>query len=295
MVVPAMGSPESFGWPIWLYFWLGGIAGGAVAAASVANLAEPGRYRPLGWHSVLLALPVLAVSLLLLIFDLGRPERFLNLLTAWRPTSAMWWGTWILIVSTGGYGLLLLRYRFAAPARGHLSGERFLLWANLVAAAALVIYTGVLLGQTSRPLWSGTWFLPALFAVSALSTGVAALALFGRWRGRAGLPEVVVRLERADVALLLLELGVLVVFFAWLSWLATPAAARSAQMVLSGGFAPPFWLGVVVGGLLVPLALAAARQRLGAIASVGGPTLVLAGGLALRYVIVAAGQAGALA
>ncbi|MDE3075106.1 MAG: polysulfide reductase NrfD, partial [Chloroflexota bacterium] len=183
----------------------------------------------------------------------------------------------------------------AAPLHDRLRWESFLLWANLVLAAALVSYTGVLLGQTSRPLWSGTWFIPALFAVSALSTGVAALALLARWRGRAAVPEVVARLERADGALLLMELAVLAIFLAWLSWLSTPPAARSASVLLSGSFAWWFWGGVVVVGLLAPLVLAKARRALGSLAAWAGPALVLAGGLALRYVIVAAGQVGPLA
>lgn len=289
-----MDIPEAFGWPIWLYFWLGGVAGGAVAAASIANLAWPGRYRSLGSLSVLLALPLIVVSLLVLIYDLGRSERFINLLLEWRPTSAMWWGTWVLGASVGAYGLLLLRYRSAAERPGHLPWERLLLWANLVLAGLLVVYTGVLLAQTSRSLWNSTGLVPALFAVSALSTGTAALALAG-WRRGAAVAQAVERLRQADVALLLLEAAVLVVFVGWLALLAGPAAARAAQVLLSGAFAAPFWGGVVVVGLLAPLALGAARGRVGALAEWGAAVLVLAGGLALRYVVVAGGQVGPLA
>ncbi len=292
-----MDAPHAFDWPIWLYFWIGGVAGGAVAAASLANLAWPGRYRGLGWLSVLLALPLIGVSLVLLVFDLGRPERFLNLLTAWRPTSPMWWGTWILGASVAVYGLLLLAYWSGRALEPFRALERPLLWANVLLAGALVVYTGVLLAQTSRPLWNGTWLLPALFAASALSTGVAGLALVARWRSGAEMSETLARLDRADVRLILFETALLALFLAWLRWLAGPSAARSVEVLVSGPLALPFWLGVVGAGLLAPLLLHVGRERGRAASAVAwaSPLLVLVGGLALRYAVVVGGQAGAFA
>jgi formate-dependent nitrite reductase membrane component NrfD len=57
-----------------------------------------------------------------------------------------------------------------------------------------------------------------------------------------------------------------------------------------------FWLGVVVAGLVAPLLLAVAYERRWARRLVAwvGPTLVLVGGLALRYTIVVGGQLGGL-
>ncbi len=297
MVIPVMGSPDAFEWPIWVYFWLGGVAGGAVAAASVANLARPGRYRRLGWLSVLLGLPLIGVGLLLLIYDLGRQERFLNLLTAWRPTSAMWWGTWILGASVAAYGLLLLAHWSGRATAAFRALERPLLWANVVVSMLLVVYTGVLLAQTSRPLWNTTWLIPALFSASALSTGVAALALLGQWRRDLAAPGVLAPLHRADEVLITLEALVLVVFLGWLRWFAGPAAQRSGDVLVSGALAAPFWIGVVAVGLVVPLLLASVRGRpgLGTLAAWASPVLVLAGGLVLRYAIVVGGQIGTLA
>lgn len=291
-----MDAGPAFGWPIWLYFWLGGVAGGAVAAASVANLTRPERFRALGWLSVVLALPLLAVSLVLLVFDLGRPERFLNLLLDWRPMSPLWWGTWILGASVAAYGLVLLRWRFGWPRAVPVAAERALLWLNLFLAGALVVYTGVLLAQTSRPLWNSTWLVPALFAVSALSTGVAALDLAARWAGPRAARAALGALHRADTVLVVLEAAVLAGFVAWLLWLASPAAARAVAVVVRGELAPVFWLGVVVAGLVAPLLLAVAYERRWARRLVAwvGPTLVLVGGLALRYTIVVGGQLGGL-
>src|SRR5436309_10375458 len=68
-------------WPVWTYFWAGGIAGGASAIATAAHLwgnqegdrsiVRAGRY--IGMAGIL-ASPVL------LIIDLQRPERFHHML-----------------------------------------------------------------------------------------------------------------------------------------------------------------------------------------------------------------------
>ena len=279
-----MMPPEAFGWEIWLYFFLGGVAGGAIAAASIADLARDGRERPLVMRATLIALPLLALSSVLLLWDLGRSERFLNLLTAWRPTSPMWWGTWILIATSGATGLLLLRS--SRPAARLTLAARALLSLNVLAATTLVVYTGVLLTTSSRPLWSATPLVPVIFALSALSTGIAALALVSRAGPTAD------DLERADTAILVLEGAAIAVLLAWLALAAGPVGARAAGVVVSdllvGGV---FWIGVVGAGLLLPLLAVLWRMRS---LTLVRAALVLAGGLALRFVIVAGGQAAPL-
>ncbi len=77
------------------YFWVGGIAGGSWLAATAEQLAggrdpdviRAGRYLALG--------SVLAGSALLIV-DLGRPERFLNMLRIVRGRSPMSLGSWAL-------------------------------------------------------------------------------------------------------------------------------------------------------------------------------------------------------
>lgn len=284
-----MEAPEAFGWPIWLYFFIGGVAGGAVAAASVANLVRRGREPALGWWSVVIGLPLVALSLILLLFDLGRPERFTNLLTSWQPTSPLWWGTWILGATVAAYGLLLLAYRRGRLTPPLRAMERTLLWANLVASGLLVTYTGVLLANTSRPLWSSTALIPVLFALSATSTGIAALGIAARRERRDTLKE----LERADNAIIVLEAVALAAFVAWLGLFAGAAGTRALQALVFGGgaAAPAFWLAVATG-VAAPLFIAATRDRVVAWAR---PALVLIGGLLLRIAIVVGGQASPIA
>src|SRR5438552_2659089 len=83
-------------WEIPVYFWLGGIAGGAYVTASLAQnfgSAEDRRYAADGFY--LAALAVLPCAPLLTA-DLGRPERFHHMLRIFKPLSPMNLGAWTL-------------------------------------------------------------------------------------------------------------------------------------------------------------------------------------------------------
>jgi hypothetical protein len=112
------------------------------------------------------------VSPVLLIADLGRPSRFLNMLRVFKPTSAMSVGSWILAA-----------YSTAAPGRG-LEGPRApppparLLGAGALLGLPMATYTGVLVADSSIPVWhEARRELPALFAASGAASAGAALLL----------------------------------------------------------------------------------------------------------------------
>jgi len=112
----------------------------------------------------------------LLIWDLGRPSRFINMMRVFRPTSPMNLGTWIL-GAFGGFATVaaLLRHE-RDGALGRIG--------NAAASAAGVLgiplagYTGVLLANTAVPLWQGArTSLPPLFMASAVTSAASALDL----------------------------------------------------------------------------------------------------------------------
>ena len=81
-----------------------------------------------------------------------------------------------------------------------------------------------------------------------------------------------------------------------------PVARESASFLLTGSYAPIFWIGVVVIGLLTPLALEGVMMprkktiSVPAIYNVGiiSSVCLLVGGLLLRYAILAAGASAPL-
>jgi formate-dependent nitrite reductase membrane component NrfD len=140
-------------------------------------------------------------------------------------------------------------------------------------------YTGVLLAVTNRPIWSDTPLLGMLFVVSAASISAALMILLAhkyRWT----MPGIAA-LHRMDAWVVGLELIVLIgvmislgpVFRAWLN----------AWGLL-------LFFGVIVAGMLVPLALYWRRQWLGDLNLTTAAVLVLIGGFLLRLVIVFSAQ-----
>jgi len=173
---PVLKAPV-WTWEIPAYFAAGGAAGMAAAIAAVAELA--GADRALARDARLVALAGAAVSPLLLISDLGRPSRFLNMLRVFKARSAMSVGVWTLVAfSAAALASVALS---APPEWAALSGART---AAFVMAAVLGVllaaYTGVLLGVSAVPVWAAhARLLPIQFTASSLGAATGVLELVG--------------------------------------------------------------------------------------------------------------------
>ncbi|SDU81407.1 Formate-dependent nitrite reductase, membrane component NrfD [Microlunatus sagamiharensis] len=154
------------------YLFAGGLAGGSTLLAAGADLSGRPHLRR---NSRIVAAAGITTSLLALVHDLGRPERFYNMLRVFKPTSPMSVGTWILsaygpfaILAAGTEVLKLLPWRFGVVSDLVDVSARP---AGLVAAAfapAVASYTAVLLTDTSTPAWHDAHReLPFVFVGSA--------------------------------------------------------------------------------------------------------------------------------
>lgn len=202
-------KPPVWTWEVGLYFFLGGLAGMAAVIAMVNRLT--GGDAGLTRWALTLAAAGAVVSPLLLVLDLGRPLRFLNMLRVFKWRSAMSVGVWLLVAfnlfavpaaalswigswwfpaSAGG-----------APFTGALDRLGTLLAIGAGFTGSLVgTYTGVLLAATVVPVWlSHRWLLPLHFGLAGLGSAVAALELLG-FPG----PE----LNAVGIAVALIETGV---------------------------------------------------------------------------------------
>jgi hypothetical protein len=158
-------------WEIPWYFWAGGTSGASSVLALVARRA--GNHR-LARTSHAVALAGFAVSPPLLIKDLGRPERFLNMLRVFKVTSPMSLGTWSLTATATANGLATLLSLARRMPRTRRAAE--------VSAAALgptiSTYTAALLADTSIPVWhEARWELPFVFSASSAASAGAAAAM----------------------------------------------------------------------------------------------------------------------
>jgi formate-dependent nitrite reductase membrane component NrfD len=163
------------------YFLIGGASGAAAVVSAVAR--RFGGDATLVRHARWIAATGTIASSPLLISDLGRPERFLNMLRVFKIQSPMSVGVWTLVAFSNAAVAAafadLVEQRTGGRVVARVVGNA----AETVAAATglvLSTYTGVLLGATAIPVWSkNATLLPAHFGASALGSAVSILELLG--------------------------------------------------------------------------------------------------------------------
>ncbi len=264
-------------WEVPLYFWFGGLASGASFAALAADIAADEASARVARKVALAAvLPAPA----LLIADLGRPGRFLNMLRIFKPRSPMNVGAWCL-TAFGGAGAGAV----AADLLGARSTGRRLGAAQAVLGSYLGSYTGVLLATTAVPLWARSRvFLGPIFVATATATGASATRLTLAAMGQSDDHPTHVALARMEAGAILAELT--------LSTLNERRLGRAGEALSHGtpGRLMRAAKALVTAGLVLPL-LARGRVRRPAQNVASG--LYLAGGLAFRFAWVQAGKASA--
>ncbi|GCF08615.1 NrfD/PsrC family molybdoenzyme membrane anchor subunit [Dictyobacter arantiisoli] len=304
---PAVKAPL-WSWEIIWYFFMGGLAAGSYVLASIATLfgkKEDRIVARVGYYASLLALLPCPP---LLIKDLGRPEKFLNMLRVFKFKSPMSMGVWGLLTFSGFSGITAMVQASHDGLLGRWWGTRLLsrIPLKLLAIPGSIFgvflggYTGVLLTVTSIPVWSRSKMLGALFVSSAFSTSTALISVILRIIGAPA--KTLYKLEKIEWANMLIEITCL------LTYLRT--AGRTAKALVGSEpkeQGPTFWTMMFGGGLILPwllqtLMLIAGSKQPRQHTSQGQPTkrggmgllvslLVLMGGYFLRRTVVNAGHA----
>lgn len=166
--------------PVWIwavpaYFYAGGTAGAASLLAEVAESLTRGETDGLVRKARWIGAAGGGVGTALLIYDLGRPERFLNMLRVFRPTSAMSVGSWTLAAATPVFAASAV-LPHAGGIMGHVGNALGKVAGFL--GMPLAGYTAVLLTNTAVPVWQASRrSLPWLFIGSAMSAAGSLLGL----------------------------------------------------------------------------------------------------------------------
>ena len=164
-----------WGWRVSLYTWTKSIAAGtfmlAILLAFFGSLDWTDAV--VRWVAPLGALAMLAVTGVLLIWDLKHPLRFYLIFTRHR------WGSWLVRGSfiIAGYGAVVVLYLGASVLDSRV-GEQIAGGAGAALALATAGYTAYLFAQAkARDLWQNP-LLPAHLAVQAVLAGSATLLPF---------------------------------------------------------------------------------------------------------------------
>lgn len=299
----------AWGGIIAFYLFLAGIAGGAFLTASLTELFSKKQYPKVVRSGAYIAPVTIVIGLGLLVIDLGRPLTFWKLLLNVNLGSVMSIGVFII----SAFSALAVVYAFLVWSSASVKKQALLTsdYTNTDTKAAIAevgvtsslqslqvfrkpvavlgalfsvataTYTGFLLSAvTTSSFWHTPFlgieaipFLPILFLVSASSTGIAA-TLIGAVNS-----EDLTSYKKIDMVLIILELVLLTVLY-----------LSVKPIFFTGSMALPFWLGVVVIGLVLPLILSiySIRKHKNVILPVSG--LVIIGGFCLRYFVVYTGQ-----
>jgi hypothetical protein len=161
-------------WEIPTYFFTGGVAGASAVLSTTAKLAGNEK---LAKTALYVGAVADLVSPVLLISDLGRPERFHHMLRVVKVTSPMNVGSWVLLVSGGASNTAAV-----LELVGRLKPVKLLAEAvSTLAGPLLATYTGVLVADTAVPVWhEGRHELPWIFGSSAAASAGAAACAFLR-------------------------------------------------------------------------------------------------------------------
>ena len=174
-------KPPVWTWEVPTYFFVGGVAGAAAVVGAVARMTggSPALVRDARWIAAVGG----AASPGLLISDLGRPERFLNMLRVFKLQSPMSVGAWTLVAFSNTAGAAAFADALVRITGGRLPVRIVADAAETLAAASglvLSTYTGVLIGATAVPVWSrNVSLLPIHFGASGLGGAVSILELMG--------------------------------------------------------------------------------------------------------------------
>ena len=286
-------SPE-WGWYIVVYFFLGGIAGGAAFLSGLLDLLGNRLDRRMTRIGYFIALVAIVIGVPLLIIDLTRPERFWHMFwqsdtggPMFKYYSAISLGVWIVA------GFVLFVALAAAAALADIG--RFPRWfarfgegtlgkivalGCILTGSALAGYTGLVLTGTNRPVWGDTAWITLLFLLSGISAGGAAMVLVGWRQGHPGTVRWLEQMEGYSSALELIVLAIIAVTI----W-------SIVRVVWSGAWGAILLFGVVLLGILAPFYLHVRPRTFGMATVPIAAALVLIGSFLLRTVVILSSEA----
>ncbi len=266
-------------WPLVFYFLLTCLGAGAFAFVGVTEwLGKAERTR---MPASITALVAMAAGGIASAFHLGHVERIVNVLGNLNS------GISQDMILTALAGLAILVY-IAMMWRGSSVGARkTVAVVGLVLTLVLVIRMGSSYVLPARPAWN-TFLLPLLYVASAAVLGLFTVYV---WAARKEEKATVTGVNKATLIALAIQALVVIGYVIFLAAAPYQDPSRSAIRLLAGDLALAFWLGVVVIGLAVPLALTmrvqTAKEKAGKVLSIAalGLGCVLVGGVVLRGII----------
>lgn len=285
--------------PVWglviaLYLFLAGLGGGAYASSTYLRIKHPTAVHLIRYGRIIAPVCVI-VGLCLLMLDatagFHNPLRFVFLLTNFG--SVMTWGVVFL-------GLFVIISLIVVIMDLLGKGQKIPVWLDVfggVMGICVCVYTGCLLGVARTfPLWNNA-LLPALFLVSAVSTGMAAMLLVCIFGAPKEFDEVE-GFKKFHFFLPIVELFLVACLLFVTANNSQDAGFASVMNLIAGDCAVGFWVAFILIGLVIPtimewkaLFLSTEKEehsKVGHMTSATSDAFILIGGFALRLLVLTA-------
>jgi len=267
-------------------------ASGALNVASIASVFRKKIYEPMARLSALLAIALLAGGLVVLLLDLGRPDRLIIAMTYYNFKSIF---AWNIILYTGFFAFVGI-YLWTMMDHNVYKFKPYAGFAAFVWRLILTTGTGSIFGfLVARSAYDAALLAP-MFIIMSFSFGLAIflLVLMATYKwSNMELGDVVLNRLRKLLGIFIASVLYFTAVYHLTNLYATQHHGVEKFLLLDGGiFTNVFWVGEILIGGIIPLILIFApgvKNCRGTLSVVS--TMVIIGGLSKIYTILIAGQA----
>jgi formate-dependent nitrite reductase membrane component NrfD len=257
---------------LWIAFYAGGLGGGLYLVSLYFNSL---------WGMFISWLIIAVIKGGAHLTYLGKPLRFWRIVS--HPQTSWLARGLIFVVLFIGFGAIQIILSYTVP--GNAAEIVFKVLAGIM-AFAVTFYTGIILMNVKGvPFWNSA-LLPLLFVACGILGGFGLSAVIALNGGDVNLAAA----ETGSRWLLIINVLIIAVYL----WRASARESVGKQSVLEqihGESAPIFWVGIVLLGIVIPLAIAISGLLVEVPSAllVAGVVCEIIGGLSLRYCVLKAG------
>jgi Ni/Fe-hydrogenase subunit HybB-like protein len=290
--VTGMSNQIVWGMPHVFAVFLIVAASGALNVASIASVFGKTSYKPLAPLSGLMAISLLMGGLMVLVLDLGHPDRLIVAMTHYNFKSIFAWN----MILYNGFLAIVIIYLWTMMQRSMNKYSKVAGFFAFIWRLALTVGTGSIFGFIVAREYYDAAIMAPMFVIMSFSFGLAFLLIVllatYKWTGREIGSHIVSKLQRLQ-GLFVAAVLLFVVIFHLTNLYATQHHGVE-HFILEGNniYSGLFWVGYILLGTIFPLIICYAPAFR---ASIGWTTaaavLVIAGGLSQMYMIIIGGQA----
>jgi molybdopterin-containing oxidoreductase family membrane subunit len=289
--VTGMSNQVVWGTPHIFAIFLIVAASGALNVASISSVFAKTAYKPLARLSGIVAIALLAGGLVVLLLDLGRPDRLIVAMTRFNFVSIF---TWNILLYTGFMAIVGV-YLWTMMDRPYNKYTKQAGLAAFIWRLVLTTGTGSIFGfLVAREAYDSALFAP-MFVIMSFSFGLAffMLVLMGNYKyTKRELGDYIVNRLKNLLGVFVAAVFYFVVVYHITNLYSTEHSGISEFILFSGGiYTFLFWGVQIILGTLVPLVLLYGPTGKDRKMIAWACALILLGGMAQLYIIIIGGQA----